>query len=317
MFCEALDSYSSRVRVEGWDRAYVSYFQGDSYIPLLEVVIDAVHVFSRYPILLYVSGDKPNVPDAWLTRFPRLVVYSMPRNVLHPWFDKLRVILLANVRRGVILEADTIIAPSADRLFNLFDNFRSGTVELLAPQHPDLRLSPGIPCLLPNCTQCCVNGYPFPVSERVGRGLYRHAHLIWGASGRRFIKDVLKRCVSNETVDFDCSSDEAAVNMAIWQSSERFEELCLQDPDRAFWRRVYSETDARTLRNAVQQEFGPRTIVFNFCHGAKDAEEARSLLAMLKRVFLGRNVSWILEDGVLLQKPSSSVGLLGHDCLVA
>jgi len=119
-----LVGYADRVPPNGWKNAYVSFFSGARYVSLTEVVIDAVHSFSKFPILVYVVGDELEVPPEWVTRFERLIVFSLPNSSLHPWFDKLRVILLANVEFGIILEADTIIAPSADKLFSLLSKER-------------------------------------------------------------------------------------------------------------------------------------------------------------------------------------------------
>lgn len=307
-----MSEYSSRSRMDGWEAAYVSFCNGAAYIPLMEVVIDAVHSFSTYPILVYLSSPESIIPEDWLKRFPNLVVYVMPQPSLNPWFDKLRAILLANVRRGVILEADTIISPRADHIFTVLRDLPANSLQVIAPQHPDIRPSKFAECDVA-CHECCVNTYPYPMSKRSGQ--YKHGHLAWNREALPFLRQVLSRCVSGTDPDYDCSNDEAAFNIATWEQELKVEELCLHDPDSSFWEFLYFDSkDINFAASAISEMFGDRTISFSLCHGIKNVTRARGILNALKRLFANDTVPWVIHKQSLMSlEKSASVSSYGLD----
>lgn len=312
-------SYATRVSVDGWDEAFINFFSGSAYIPLTEVVIEAVHAFSDRPILVYVAGTT-SIPARWRKKYERLVVYRMPATTMHPWFDKLRVILLSPVQKGVILEADTIISPSANNLFTVLDDLLSQNVlQLLAPEHPDTRPQHLRDCKY-NCYECCINPFNYPTEGRNGQ--YRHAHLMWTRPAKAFIRDVLKMCIDGSETDdpyHDCTSDEAAVNLAMWKSEIPVRALCMQDPDSSFWEELYFSEDRPSAASRIQKQLGQRTIAFNFCHGLKDARLARRMLRKLAKLFKDKKLTpWILHNGSLSALPPSRPhGLTGNACILS
>ena len=311
--------YEGRISETGWDEAFVSFFSGATYVQLIEVVIEAVHTFSNRTVLVYGAGVT-SVPNEWFTKFPRLILYRMPITTMHPWFDKLRAVLLAPVQKGVILEADTIISPSANNLFSVLNSLSSEeSLGILAPEHPDTRPRRLVDCKY-DCYECCINSFNYPNELR--RGQYKHAHLMWTKWAKPFIQDVLKGCIEGpkEGDEFhDCSSDEAALNLAMWRSTYQVESLCMQDPDSSFWEEMYFSEDQRAAALSIQEQLGPRTIAFNFCHGIKDAAGARRMLGKLKNLFSGeRAAPWILHNGSFSATPPTSPnGLSGHMCLIS
>ena len=108
--------------------AFVTFVSGPMrYIHLAHWSIAAASQFSSKPILLFLSGEALSVvsdrvpasafPTLVVFEMPTLVVFEMPAPIRDPWFDKLRAVLLSPVSNGVVIEADTIITPNAERLF--------------------------------------------------------------------------------------------------------------------------------------------------------------------------------------------------------
>ncbi len=110
------------------DKAYVTYAT-KNYFPLVEILLESVQAFSKYPIV--VVGVNEDVPFPEF-RFPFLVKKridipgiqvgnanpSGPTICLREvWFQKPRAILEANVKHGIFVDADCILAPHCDELF--------------------------------------------------------------------------------------------------------------------------------------------------------------------------------------------------------
>ena len=139
---------------------------------------------------------------------------------------------------------------------------------------------------------------------------------MWTSRGKRFIRDTLEACVVDTGEIDDCSSDEAAINVGFWQSNKPTHELCLQDPYKTYWERLYFENSTTAARD-IQMELGNRTIAFDFCHGIKDAGEAKHMLARMKRLFKETGIPRVLQDGELLthaKRPPH--GAFGEPCLL-
>jgi hypothetical protein len=291
------------------ENAYVNFFYGNSYIPLVETVIHAVHVFSTHFIIVYVAGET-HIPQHWSTQFPRLIVYKMPKSSLHPWFDKLRAALMAPVINGVIVEADTIITPQANRLFDILKKTNSSTP--LMPMHPDIRPYSTKECNI-SCNSCCVSTLPWPMAKRRKHGQYRHAHLMWTKRAKPFLRQTLKMCVENPKIA-QCKSDESALNYALWVSDEKTYELCTQDPYFGVFEGVYFQN--RSLEH-IQRKYGPRTIGFMLCHGQKDHSKAKILLDRLINLYQQQvNVPWILSNSEMLTTVNNPHGLFNESCLI-
>lgn len=111
----------------GWtDEAYVNYFssRGDPWQNFnleTELLIESVHRFSRAPIVAYNFGHAP-APANWTAeRFPRLVLFNfthgMPLGDKHINFNKIRGMILAQARAGVVVDSDMFVW-NGDKLFD-------------------------------------------------------------------------------------------------------------------------------------------------------------------------------------------------------
>lgn len=261
------------------EEAFVSFISGPiSYLDLAQWAIAAALEFSSKPVILFVSGD---AVASVAGRFPsltfqRLVVFEVPPPRLHPWFDKLRAVLLSPVVNGVIIESDTIITPHAERLFNVAKTH--ATEYSLSPVHEDERL--------PSCynyqgPRACINPYDYPAYLRTIP--YIHAHMIWNSRSKPFVSRVLSTCVETPG-ESDCSSDEGALNHQLWkEKATRY--LCLIDPHTS----VLEMWDAQTMSHPGLQM---QNFAVMYLHGAKDPARAELVFNRIKGIMM-RNLPWV------------------------
>ena len=112
----------NRLYKDGWmKRAFVSYLSG----PLegieskaMELLIESVHRFSVYPIVVLHAGMA--TPLHWSPRiFPRLVLLSisdLPFTLGHD-FTLLLVAVICHVQTGILLNHNSLVFPGIDRMF--------------------------------------------------------------------------------------------------------------------------------------------------------------------------------------------------------
>jgi hypothetical protein len=226
---------------------------------------------------VFVSGDvAPRFASEFpAAAFPRLVAFEMPPPSLHPWFDKLRAILLSPALVGVTIEADSIVTPHADRLFAV--SARHAGAFPLMMQHPDERL--------PSCQgyaghRYCVNPIPYPPQRRSLP--YGHsAHVSWTPASKPFIARAYLRCrpdvvmADRSVTGGMCDSDEGTLNYLMWEEGAT-KSICLGDPHFSIvkgWERLELDDEYLLLSN-----FRNRGIALLILHGNKDATLALSLI---------------------------------------
>ena len=123
-----------RLYQKGWlQRGFVSYFKGPPHseqAQLMELLIDSVHQFSVYPIVVLHMGLA--LPMHWTPSvFPRLAVLSvkeLPSSVKQS-ATVLQAALLARVETGIFLSHDSLVLPGIDQLFRTLD-------AEVTPEHP-------------------------------------------------------------------------------------------------------------------------------------------------------------------------------------
>ena len=306
------DQMTAQIRPEysaTWDRisrpfggafvedAYVSFLFGKPYTELAAAgAFRAVQEFSDRPLLVFVSGVVAEDAAAvyWPPEeFDRLVVFEMPPPSLNPWFDKLRASILAPVRRGVVVEADTLITTNADRLFPLLARHDADTkrgFQPLMPLHPDLRL--------PNCRAYrgrydCGNPFPYPAERRTVP--YMHAHLMFTAASKDFLARTLAGCTPSSASPIPrgyCHSDESALNVRMWEEGA-MAAVCMMVPHFSvakFWA-------SGSVSNAMRSEYAGRPVGFLFVHGCKDPKKAKALVELVRGM---RGKPWLLMKGKYL-----------------
>jgi hypothetical protein len=262
--------------------AFVSFISGPiQYLNLAQWAIAAALEFSSKPVILFVSGEAVASAAARFpsSTFQRLVVFEVPPASLHPWFDKLRAVLLSPVVNGVIIESDTIITFHAERLFKIARTH--ATDYSLSPVHEDERL--------PSCNnyqgpRACINPYGYPANLRTIP--YMHAHMIWNSQSKPFVSRVLSTCVETPG-ESDCSSDEGALNHQYWkEKATKF--LCHIDP----YHTVLEMWDQGTMShpNIWMQNFAVM-----YLHGAKEAARAEAVFNGIKAIRM-KNPPWVFYN---------------------
>ena len=104
---------------------------------------------------------------------------------MHARFDKLRAILLSNVKRGIIVEADTLIPTMANKYCDILKQLPPTSLTVLAPQHSPLMPSPCFEghkghhdnsnrpgCPFPDVPEACGGQFPYSIEkERDSTGM--------------------------------------------------------------------------------------------------------------------------------------------------
>jgi hypothetical protein len=105
--------------------AHSRYFAGPpdgKHAKMVEMLVVSIHEFSQVPIVVMHFGMC--APATWTPeRFPRMVLMHMgplPGDSGRSFnFNKMRAMITARIRVGVLLDADQFVAPGVDALFDL------------------------------------------------------------------------------------------------------------------------------------------------------------------------------------------------------
>ena len=107
---------------DGWlPRAFVSYFNGPlegTQSQAIELLIESVHRFSVYPIVVLHGGMA--TPMHWKPEiFPRLVLLSMADlpSVVGLGASQLAAAVISHVQTGILLSHGALVFPGIDRFF--------------------------------------------------------------------------------------------------------------------------------------------------------------------------------------------------------
>jgi hypothetical protein len=269
------------------EEAYVSFISGEGYAELVTYPLQSIMEFSTKSVVLFISGNlsKP-ARELWsASLFPRLLVYHMPPSSLHPWFDKLRAAILSPVLHGAIVEGDTLVTWHADRVFAIV-KAHGGKFPLLT-KHEDSRLQD---CYGYNGPKYCGNAFPYPTERRTMD--YGHAHMFWKADAKEFLLQVLEAChnkgVHSQLGPLDCTSDESALNYALW-NMKATKQLCLMDPNSVLFP-VWEAGNWSAVPPDKKMPAPRHLYAFMYLHGAKDSASLQKLLQGIRRV--DRHAPW-------------------------
>jgi hypothetical protein len=117
-------NYKRLFDASGWaPRAFVNYYAGvpdGRHTKMTEELINSVHAFSAEPIIVFHFGIQ--TPSGWnAEHWPRLILFHaapIPAEFGRSFnFNKMRAMLLARVRAGIVLDSDQFVAPGVDALF--------------------------------------------------------------------------------------------------------------------------------------------------------------------------------------------------------
>ena len=285
---EYIEQFQRLTDYKGYiENAYVTFMHGNKYMDLGIYSIQSVHEFSTTPVFAFLTESSiPYARKLWNPdQFPQLVIFQMPVGTLHSWFDKLRAILLSPVKHGVIIETDTLITPYADRFFTILNTY-NGNYPIL-PGHPDERLPS---CINYHGNRECSNTFPYPAAKRSMP--YVHAHVTWITKHKYFIANILETCIEPNQNILDCSSDEAALNYALWNHGATVQ-YCVIDP---YWTSIYLWEHISFTKDPPELSYAwrNRTLAFMLVHGAKKVEDAKTAFEKIKQV---KNNPYIVHGG--------------------
>lgn len=149
--------------------------------------------------------------------------------------------------------------------------------------------------------KACINPYYYPAEKRTMD--YMHAHVTWTIDSKPFVTEVVTKCASGGGLD--CSSDEAALNTALWDAGAT-KQLCFIDPFSWFaetWENGGSDFEGLNTKGA--------TVGYMYLHGSKNPE---SMVEFLGRIRKMQGKPWIHDAEGWKTSPK---GLVRNDtCLI-
>ena len=231
----SFESNYKRLYVDGWlKRAFVSYFSG----PLeglqsqaIELLIESIHRFSVYPIVVLHSGMA--TPLHWNPHiFPRLVLLSVGELPLYIGHSTtlLLAAVVSHVQTGILLNYNALVFPGIDRLFQATESeIHSGYPYPIMPVHfMDKKASDG------GTFWGHVEG---PHSSRQSMR-WSQFGLFWTTEALPFLGALLRGLLRDEFYDAEPPYEgikvrnlhdiEAAMNVALWKAGATKQSLGLE-----------------------------------------------------------------------------------------
>lgn len=285
----------------GWaDEAFVNYFgynggHGETFINTTEVLIESVHNSSSKPIIVVNFGDLP-VPARWTAeRFPQLVAFQARGNADFGFnFNKLRAMILAQVRTGIQVDSDTALIRDCEHFFR---RTREEVTE--AYPYPILPVhwasKDDDPAFLDRMPFAC---YAFKCPGCPTRTMrWAQAHPTWTFHALPFVGDLLVGAMDTPhrvlSLSVEASKpvieDEDYFNVGLWSVGAtkqwcKFEVQLLDgSPNVPFYKAMLDRDLAWTSAwtGDADPKWFPRGIpyVFNMFHGAKQRKTLTDMLA--------------------------------------
>ncbi|CAF0918968.1 unnamed protein product [Didymodactylos carnosus] len=191
--------------------AFVTFSNNNpTYLALLNVMLDSVHLFSTRPIIAF-GIDVDLMVN--LTKHPRVIKRRISQSNCGPsvYFCKILAIVESKADYGVLLETDDIVNYNVDALFDVLHKWPYDLP--LSPRHPD---DPQ-------------NQQPFMKQFGVEKKTtpYIHAHIAWTFRAYPFLHNVQK--LVREGHFAGANFDETAINVMLWKAKANHT-LCKLDP---------------------------------------------------------------------------------------
>jgi len=273
----------------GWvDEAFVNFFaapnNASAFAQETELLIDSVHRFSAKPIIVFDFTLNGCPMPMWTPeRFPRLVLlHATP---IQPGvrfsFNKIRAMLLANVRTGIALDSDQFVFRGVDRLF-------SRTQQEVTASYP----YPIMPVhwMSRDATDKEYSGYNFICPDCPKRTMrWGHAHPTWTFHALPFLGDMLAgqldpaiHVLKTKVRVFE---DEDALNVGLWAVGAT-KQWCKFDVPFPVLFLDYAKNASASLESCCKYEdpkWFPNGIplMFYTAHAAKNVTEARMVMDVL------------------------------------
>lgn len=280
------------------DRAWVTFFAGPPGGPhagMVTNLIRSIHMFSKYPIIVF-SVDTTDLSKDWRADiFPRLiVVHTNPiaymnqrRSGISFNFNKFRSMLI-RVRSAVQLDADMIMAKQCDRLFDATETHITAKYPYpIMPVHWMTRKKGA---------DSYSNAYPVEYDDF--RIRWAHAHPTWTYHALPFIADALLAKLNKEEWAEQIrretgqpvkpipsrffSEDEDLLNVLLWRNNAT-KQWCKWDVEFALYEDYLSmNTNMPTYQDSVWYKSGI-PLVFIGMHNTKDPIATDKLLGRIRR----------------------------------
>ena len=222
-----------RLFQDGWlKRAFVSYFGGPlegKEAQLTELLIESVHRFSVYPIIVFHVGMA--TPLHWSPRiFPRLVLLSITELPLTTGYSStlLLAAVISHVETGIFLNYNALVFPGIDELFKAAE--REITREYPYPIMPAHFLNKGRDDGGAFWTHVCTPGACARQSMR-----WSQFGLVWSLHALPFLASTLRGLLRDETYQAKAPYEplrvrklhdiESVMNVALWRVKARKQRL--------------------------------------------------------------------------------------------
>lgn len=180
--------------------AFVLFATNNNYCSLAEVLIRSAYYFSqRYVILFCVDFDKPKYAD----KYPNLICSKIEWGGKHNIFYlKPKIIYDAmekyGIEKGIYVEADDILTPNIDRLFNECNKIEKYP---LCPIHSNE----------PNNQQKVMK-----ILNVKNKSMhYVHGHIVFSIKCKNFIKEWYDTCIKLGNIK--ANWDETILNVLLWK----------------------------------------------------------------------------------------------------
>mmetsp|Transcript_71220 Transcript_71220/g.180303 ORF Transcript_71220/g.180303 Transcript_71220/m.180303 type:complete len:468 (-) Transcript_71220:26-1429(-) len=274
------------------DEAFINYFSAPSessaFAKETELLVESVHEFSEKPIVVFDFGEEPcKVPHWTSERFPRLVLLRAKpiQEGVSFNFNKIRAMLLAKARTGVVVDSDQFVFRGADQMFER--TRQEGGADYPYPIMPVHWMSRddgdalGYRVYKFKCPDC---------PKRTMR--WGHAHPTFTYHALPFLGDLLAGELDNPRHVLDTTvnvpEDEDALNVGLWDVGAT-KQWCKFDVPWPSLFETYARLDADNLEgccNYKDDKWYPEGVPLMFftAHAAKDTDQARRIMAQLRKL---------------------------------
>tara|TARA_Y100000591_G_C21770285_1_gene665199 strand:+ start:145 stop:888 length:744 start_codon:yes stop_codon:yes gene_type:complete len=244
-------------------KAFVSFTTNNHYCKLTEIMIESVHLFSKYKIILYcINFDKP----IYYNKYPNLICKTIEKSSdVNIYYMKPKIICDAiinmNVTNGIYIEADDILNYNIDHLFNQCNNIKNYP---LCPIHPRD----------PNNQQVIMNKLDVKYKSMP----YVHAHIIFSYTCYEFINEWYKTCIDLGNIGLNW--DETILNVLLWKYNNQDYITKSYDP---YFTCVY---DFDSYKEKYPEYANLQFEEIMMFHGCKNYNEAKKILNILKNIYI-------------------------------
>ena len=229
-----------------------------SYVELLYVLLDSVHLFSSRPVMVFAVDFDLAINR---TRHSRVIVQRISKKDCGPtiYSCKLFAMMLSQVNFGVQLDADAVVSHHIDQLFDMLHRWPFSLP--LAPKHPDD----------PKNYRSFMNKHGVKYRSTP----YMHGTFAWTHRAYPFIRHVFQLMHKGDFMG--ANYDETAMNVMLWEAKANHT-LCKYDP----YGPLYIDKYERIPRSPACLPYCDGAyLIF---HGQKESSVSKNILMRLQKL---------------------------------